>query len=71
VARTGERRSAYRILVERLEERRPFGRHRHRFEGNIEMAVQRAGRGMDWIDVARVRERWLALTNSIVKFEVA
>jgi hypothetical protein len=71
VARIGERRRAYRILVGRLEGRRRHGRHRHRFEGNIEMAVQRAGRGKDWIDVARDRERWLAVTNSTVKLQVA
>jgi hypothetical protein len=33
VARMGERRGAYRVLVEKPEGRRPLGRPRHRWEG--------------------------------------
>jgi hypothetical protein len=43
VARMGEQRSAYRILVGRPKGRRPFGRPRHRWEGNIKMVVQDLG----------------------------
>jgi hypothetical protein len=35
VARTGESRNAYRILVERPEGKRPVGRSRRRWENNI------------------------------------
>jgi hypothetical protein len=31
----GERRGVYRVLVEKLEGRRPLGRPRHRWEGII------------------------------------
>jgi hypothetical protein len=50
VTRMGEKRGAYRILVETLEARRPLGRPRRRWEDNIKMDLQEVGRGgMDWI----------------------
>jgi hypothetical protein len=33
----GERRGSFRILVVKLEGRRPLGRHRRRWEDNIKM----------------------------------
>jgi hypothetical protein len=33
----GERRELYRILVEKPEGKRPFGRPRHRWKDNIKM----------------------------------
>jgi len=43
VARMGKRRGAYRVLVGRPEERRPLGRHKHRWEDNIKMDFQEVG----------------------------
>jgi hypothetical protein len=43
VARMGEARGAYRILVGRPEGRRPLERPRHRWEDNIKMAVREVG----------------------------
>jgi hypothetical protein len=40
VARMGEKRGAYRILVGRPEGRRPLGRPRRRWEDNIEIDLQ-------------------------------
>jgi hypothetical protein len=37
---TGERRGAYRILVGRPQERRPFGRPIHAWEDNTEMDLE-------------------------------
>jgi hypothetical protein len=45
VARMGEGRGAYRILVGRPEGRIPFGRPRHRWEDNIKMDLQEVGWG--------------------------
>jgi hypothetical protein len=47
VARMGEGRGAYRILVGRLEGRRPLRRLRHRWEDNIKiMDLQEVGWGV-------------------------
>jgi hypothetical protein len=39
----GERRSVYRVLVGKLERKRPLGRHRCRWEENIKMQLQNVG----------------------------
>jgi len=40
VARMGERRSVYRVLVGKTEGKRPLGRPRRRREDNIKMDLQ-------------------------------
>jgi hypothetical protein len=60
VARIGEGRVAYRVLVGRPEGRRPLGRPRRRWEDNIKMDLQEVGWGcMEWIDMAQDRDRLL------------
>jgi hypothetical protein len=60
VARMGERRGVYRVLVGISEEKRPLGRPRRRWEDNIKIySIKEVGCGdMDWIDVAKDRDRW-------------
>jgi hypothetical protein len=70
VARMGEGRGAYRILVGRPEGRRPLGRPRHRWEDNIKMDLQVGWEGMDWIDMAQDRDRWRAVVNAVVNRRV-
>jgi hypothetical protein len=50
VARMGERRGSCRVLVGKCEGKRPLGRPRYRWEGNIKMDLEKVGwgRGMDW-----------------------
>jgi hypothetical protein len=56
VARTGEIRKAYRILVGQPEEKRPLGKPRCRWEDNIKIYLREIGwDGMDWIDLAQDR----------------
>jgi hypothetical protein len=43
VARMGEKRNAYRILVGRPEGKRPLGRPRHRWVDNIKMDHREIG----------------------------
>ena len=56
VARIGERRSLYRVLVGKLEGKRPLGRPRRRWEDSIKIELQEVGWGMDWIDLAQIRD---------------
>ena len=44
----------------------PLGRSRRRWEDNIMMDVEVGCGGMDWIDLARDRDRWRALVWDIV-----
>jgi hypothetical protein len=53
----GEKRNAYRILVERPEEKRPLRRPRRRWVDNIKKKLREIGwDGMDWIDLSQDRE---------------
>jgi hypothetical protein len=71
VARMGEVRGAYNILVGRPEGRRPLGRPRCRWEGNIKMDLRLIGFGdVDWINLAQDRDRWLALVNMVMNLRV-
>jgi hypothetical protein len=51
----GDRRGAYRVLMESPEGKRPLGRPRHRWEGNIKMDLQdvgwRAWTGLIWLRI--------------------
>jgi hypothetical protein len=70
VARMGERRSAYRALVRKHEGRRPLGRPRRRWDDNIKMDLREVGWGMDWINLARDRDRWRAVVNAVMNLRV-
>jgi hypothetical protein len=49
VARVGEKRNAYRILVGKPEGKRPLGRPRRRWVDNIKMDLREIGwDGMGW-----------------------
>jgi hypothetical protein len=54
VARMGDRRGVYRVLVGKPEGMRPLGRPRRRREDNIKMNLQEVGcGGLDWIELAQ------------------
>ena len=58
VARMGQKRGVYRVLVGKPEGRRPLGRPRRRWENDIKMDLQDVGCGdMDWIELAQDRNR--------------
>ena len=52
VARMGESRGVYRLLVGKLEGKKPLGRPRHRWEDNIKMDLQEVGCGGYGLDRA-------------------
>jgi 3-oxoacyl-ACP reductase-like protein len=71
VARMGEERGVYRVLVGKSERKRPLGRPRSRWEDTIKMDLQAAGcGGMDWIEGVQDRDRRWALVNAVMNFRV-
>jgi len=71
LARMGEVRDVYRVLVGRPERKRPPGRPRHRWEDNNKMDLQEVGcGGMDWIELAQERNRWRAIVNAVMNLRV-
>ena len=67
VARMGERKGVYMVLVGKLEGKRPLGRPRCRWEDNIKTGLQEVGcGGVDWINLAQDRDRWRALVNAVM-----
>jgi len=71
VARMGERRGVYRVLVGKPEGKGPLGRPRRRWKDSMTMDIQEVGcGGMDWIDLAQDRDRWWALVNAVMNLRV-
>jgi len=71
VARMGEERGVYRVLVGKLEGRRPLGRPRRRWLDNIRMDLQEVGCGyMDWIGLTQDRDRWQTLVSAVMHLRV-
>jgi len=71
VARIGEERGAYRVLVGKPEGRRPLGRPRRRWVDNIRMDLQDVGcEYMDWTGLAQDRDRWRTLVSVVMNLGV-
>jgi hypothetical protein len=71
VARMGEKRNAYKLMVGKPEGKRPLGRSRRRWVDNIKRDPGEVGWGdVDWIGLAKDRNRWRALVNSVLNLRV-
>jgi hypothetical protein len=70
-ARVGEKRNACRLFVGKPEGKRPLGRPRRRWVNNIKREFGEMGWGdVDWIGLAKDRNRWRALVNSVLNLWV-
>jgi hypothetical protein len=66
----GEGRGVHRVLVGKPEGKRPLGRPRRRWEDNIKIDLQEVVGGGDWMELAQDRDRWQALVNTVMNFQV-
>ena len=65
VARMGERRVVYRVLMVKPEGKRPIE------QDNNKMNLQELWfGGMDWIDLGQDRDWWWALVNAVMNLRV-
>jgi hypothetical protein len=72
VARMGEKRNAYRLLVGKTGGKRPLGRPRRRWVDNIKKDLLEIGwGGVDWIGLAQDRDNWRAPVNAVMNLRVA
>jgi hypothetical protein len=59
------------LLVGKPEEKRPLGRPRRRWVDNIKMDLREIGWDvMDWIDLAKDRDQWRGLVNTIMDLRI-
>ena len=71
VARMGEERGVYRVLVVKPERKRPLGRPRRRWVDKIRMDLHEVGCGyMDWIGLAQDRDKWRTLVSAVMNLRV-
>jgi D-lyxose ketol-isomerase len=69
VARMGEMRNAYKILVVNPGQKTPLGRHTCRWEDNIRIDIREIGwEVVHWIHVTQDRDQWRAFVNAVVNF---
>jgi hypothetical protein len=67
----GGKRNAYRLLVGKPEGKRPLERPRRRWVDNIRMDLGEVGWvDVDWIGLAKDRNGWRAVVNSVLNFRV-
>ena len=71
MARIGEERVVYRVLLGKPDGRRPLGRPRRRWVDNIRIDLQEVGcEYMDRIGLAQDRDRWRTLVSAVMNVRV-
>jgi hypothetical protein len=71
VARMGEKRNMYRLLVGEPEGKKQLGRPRHRWIDNIKMDLLEIVLGdVDWIGLAQDRYECRALVNAAMNLRI-
>jgi hypothetical protein len=71
VARMGEGRDVYRVLVGRPEGKRPLGRPMRRWEDNIKLGLRKIGiDSANWIQLAQERVQWWTFVSTVMNLRV-
>jgi hypothetical protein len=71
VARKGEGRSLYRVLIGRLEGKSLLVRPRSRWKNNIKMDIREIGiNGANWIRLAQDMARWRTFVNTVMNLRI-
>jgi hypothetical protein len=71
VARMGEEKNVYTVLMGEPEGKRPLERPKRRCEDGIRMDLWEIGWGSaEWIQLAQGRYRWRALVNTVMNLRV-
>jgi hypothetical protein len=71
VARVGEIRNAYNIMVRKPEGKRPLGRPRRRGDNTIGMDLREiCCEVVDWIHLAQDMDRWWAVVTIVMNLRV-
>ena len=71
VARMGDERGVYRVMVGKPEGKRTLGRPRRRLVCNIRMDLQKVACGyMEWIGLAHGTDRWRTLVSAVMNLRV-
>jgi hypothetical protein len=71
VAHVGERRDAYRVLVEKPEENNHLEDTGVDGRMILKWILNMLDGGMDWIHLAQNRGRWQTLVNAVINFRVS
>jgi hypothetical protein len=72
VARMGEGRNVYRVLMGKPEAKSPPGRPRYRWEDGLKKDLREIGLGggVEWIHLAQDRDRWRAIVSAVMNLRV-
>jgi hypothetical protein len=66
-----EESGVYKVLLGKPEGKRQMGRPRRRWVDNIRTDLQEVGcEYMDWIGLARDRDRWQTLVSAVMNLQV-
>jgi hypothetical protein len=71
VARMGEERKVYKVLVGKPEGKSPLGRPRRSWKNMIRMDLREIGLGVvDWIRLAQDRDRWQSVVSAVMNLRI-